>query len=338
MPDVWMDVDSSITAAPVNILPLLDDTDFKTIEAAVAYNAAGMALKWNFVTTAGVMTQTAVTPTTAGVHDWTNKGAGMYSLEIPASAGTINNDTEGVGWFTGVATGVLPWRGPMIGFRAAAINNSLIDGATLDVNITAMAAGVVTSATIAADAITDAKVASDVTIASVTGSVGSVTGAVGSVTGAVGSVTGAVGSVTGAVGSIAAGGISAASFAAGAIDAAAIAADAIGASELAADAVTEIQSGLATAASISALNNLSAAQINAEIVDALDVDTYAELTAVPSAATTIRRMIQFAYLGVRNRKTQTAVEARLYANDGTTVVATSTLSDDGTTAVIGTQS
>lgn len=68
---------------------------------------------------------------------------------------------------------------------------------------------------------------------------------------------------------IADGAIDAATFATGAITAAAIAADAIGASELAADAVTEIQSGLATAASISALNNLSAAQVNAEVDIAL---------------------------------------------------------------------
>ncbi|MER9814293.1 hypothetical protein [Mesorhizobium sp. M0129] len=103
-----------------------------------------------------------------------------------------------------------------------------------------------------------------------TGSVGSVSGAVGSVAGAVGSVTGNVGgNVTGSVGSVAAGGITAASFAAGAIDSTAIAADAIGSSELAASAVTEIQTGLATAASIAALNNLSAAQVNAEADTAL---------------------------------------------------------------------
>lgn len=53
------------------------------------------------------------------------------------------------------------------------------------------------------------------------------------------------------------------------VTAAAIAANAIGASELAADAVTEIQSGLATAASIAALNNLSAAQVNSECDTAL---------------------------------------------------------------------
>lgn len=73
-------------------------------------------------------------------------------------------------------------------------------------NLPAITAGWLTAAGIAADAITDAKVAADVTIASVTGAVGSVTGAVGSVTGAVGSVTGNVGgNVVGSVASVTAG-------------------------------------------------------------------------------------------------------------------------------------
>ena len=110
MADIWMDVDIAIGECPVNLMPLIDDTDFKTIEDAVLYSAP--TLIWHFVTTAGVQTETAVTPTTAGVHDWTDQGtSGCYALEIPASGGTINNDTEGFGWFTGVATGVLPWRG-----------------------------------------------------------------------------------------------------------------------------------------------------------------------------------------------------------------------------------
>jgi hypothetical protein len=75
--------------------------------------------------------------------------------------------------------------------------------------------------------------------------VASVTGAVGSVTGAVGSVTGNVGgNVTGSVGSVAAGGITASS----------IATDAIDSDAIAASAVTEIQSGLATAASLSSVD------------------------------------------------------------------------------------
>lgn len=124
MPDIWMNVDAALAEVPVNILPLIDDTDFKTRETGITYDQAGMDLVWNFVTAAGAFTQTAVTPTTSGDYDWTNQGDGMYTIEIPASGGSsINNDTEGFGWFTGICTGVLAWRGPVIGFRAAAHND-----------------------------------------------------------------------------------------------------------------------------------------------------------------------------------------------------------------------
>jgi hypothetical protein len=129
-------VDTAVVVL-ANVLPLTDDTDFKTIETAVAYNAAGMSLKWNFVTTAGIASQTAVTPTTGGVYDWTHLGGGMYSIEIPASDGaSINNDTEGYGWFTGVATGVLLWGSPIYTFGPANSVNSLVAGSdSLDVNL-----------------------------------------------------------------------------------------------------------------------------------------------------------------------------------------------------------
>ncbi len=126
MPAMWMDVDAALAAVPVNLVALIDDADFKSREESVTYDQAGMDLVWNFVTTGGAYTQTAVTPTTSGVYDWTNKGNGMYSIEIPASGGgSINNDTEGFGWFTGFATGILPWTGPVIGFRAAGLNDKL---------------------------------------------------------------------------------------------------------------------------------------------------------------------------------------------------------------------
>lgn len=126
--EIWVNVDTAMTV-PVNLMSLIDDTDFKTRETGIAYNQAGMDLVWNFQTTAGVTSQTAVTPTTGGNYDWTNSGDGMYKIEIPASGGaSINNDAEGSGWFTGICDGVLAWRGPLIGFRAAELNNSLIDG------------------------------------------------------------------------------------------------------------------------------------------------------------------------------------------------------------------
>jgi len=138
MPEIYLDVDSALSEVPVNVMPLVDDTDFKSREIAIAYDASGMDLRWNFVTSAGAYTSTAVTPTSGGDYDWAHQGDGMYSIEIPASGGaSINNDTEGYGWFSGVATGVLPWRGPVIGFRSSSLNNALMDGgAVLDTNTT----------------------------------------------------------------------------------------------------------------------------------------------------------------------------------------------------------
>lgn len=136
MPDLWCDVDAAVTV-PVNILPLCDDVDFKTVEEAIVYNFAGLSVQWNFQTSTA-FTCVAVTPTTGGDTDWIEPLAnvGMYSIEIPASGGsTINNDTEGVGWFTGKATGVLPWRGPTIGFRRAALNDLFRDGGTASTNL-----------------------------------------------------------------------------------------------------------------------------------------------------------------------------------------------------------
>ena len=173
MPDLYVDVDTAVVV-PVNILPLCDDTDFKTIETAVVYNSAGMALQWNFVTAAGATSCVAVTPTTAGVYDWSEPLAdvGMYAIEIPASGGaSANNDTEGCGWFTGKATGVLPWRGPTIHFASALINDAR-DGTDAQqvhaVEITnglitaaAIADGAIDAATFAAGAVNAAAVAAD---------------------------------------------------------------------------------------------------------------------------------------------------------------------------------
>jgi len=130
MDELWMDVDAALSEVPVNLFSLIDDTDFKTREESVTFNQAGLDLLWNFITSAGSFTQTAVTPTdTAGNYDWVNQGNGMYTIEIPASGGaSINNNTEGFGWFSGFATGILPWRGPVIGFRAAGLNDGLVEG------------------------------------------------------------------------------------------------------------------------------------------------------------------------------------------------------------------
>ena len=116
-----------------------------------------------------------------------------------------------------------------------------------------------------------------------------------------------------------------------AITAAKIATDAIDAASIAADAITEIQSGLATAAGVSALNDLSTAEVNAEVVDALSTDTYAELGAVPAATATLADKITWLYMLSRNAQTQTSTTKTLRNDANSADVGTSSVSDNGTT-------
>jgi len=129
----------------------------------------------------------------------------------PGTAGTPDVNTKLVGGQTASAAGAVTFPGTIA--STTNITAGTLTTVTTLTNLPAITAGWLTATGIAADAITDAKVAADVTIASVTGAVGSVTGAVGSVTGNVG------GNVTGSVGSIAAAGIAANSFAAAALNA-----------------------------------------------------------------------------------------------------------------------
>lgn len=139
---------------------------------------------------------------------------------------------------------------------------------------------------------------------------------------------------------------------AGTVTAAAVATDAIDADALAADAIAEINATVDTAladydgpthaelvseinavqADIAALENLSAAEVNAEVVDALSVDTYAEPgQGDPAATASLKDKIGFLYKAWRNRITQTNSQYSLYADDGSTVDQKAATSDDGTT-------
>lgn len=276
MPDMWLDTDTAVVV-PVNKFPLKDSTDFVTTEEAIVYNSAGMDLTWMFTTTAGATTATAVTPTTGGNYDWgepiANKG--MYTIEIPASGGaSINNDTEGFGYFVGHCTGVLSWISPVFGFRSATMNDLMVDGTetfvtdaelwsygtrtltaldedttTIDLNgttigtvsaVTAISAGGITAASFAAGAI-DATAIADAAIDAATFAAGAITAAAVA-DGAIDA--GAIADNAIDAGAIATGAITSAKFAAGAITAASIATDAIDADALAADAVTEIANGV----------------------------------------------------------------------------------------------
>jgi hypothetical protein len=108
-----------------------------------------------------------------------------------------------------------------------------------------------------------------------------------------------------------------------------LAANTVTASALAADAVTEIQSGLATAASITALNNLSAAQVNAEVLDVLNTDTFAQPAGVPSATVTLAEKIGRLYQMATSEMTVTATARTFYTFAGAALWK-QTLADDGT--------
>lgn len=140
--------------------------------------------------------------------------------------------------------------------------------------------------------------------------------------------------------------------------------DVLTSTALATSAVTEIQSGLATQASvntiddfldtevaailaavdteiaaiqsaIAALNNLSAAQVNAEVLDVLTVDTCAEITSIPAAATNLANMICALYAISFNEINETATLQTLRNRADTATIGTASVTDDATTAVRG---
>jgi len=140
------------TAIVMVVGPLIDDTDFKSLEGAIVYNAAGMNVSLIVEKTDGTSAVTTITLTTGGTSDWTNKGNGYYEVEITAA----QNAEEGIGYIRGVCTGVLPFESAHYDIVKANVYDSLIKGTdVLHVDITqcggsAVAAGAIPNA--AADA------------------------------------------------------------------------------------------------------------------------------------------------------------------------------------------
>jgi len=100
--------------------------------------------------------------------------------------------------------------------------------------------------------------------------------------------------------------------------------------DLIVDGILE-DTGTTLPATLAALNNLSAAQVNAEVVDALATDTYAELAGVPAATSTLADKINWLFALARNKRTQTGTTATLRNDGDTASISTATVSDDGTT-------
>lgn len=89
-------------------------------------------------------------------------------------------------------------------------------------------------------------------------------------------------------------------------------------------------------AAFAALNDLNAAQVNAEMVDVMNGDVYAEPPqGAPLATATLAAKIGYLYKAFRNRLTQTATTLRIYNDAGVVVDQRATVGDDGVTYTRG---
>ena len=87
---------------------------------------------------------------------------------------------------------------------------------------------------------------------------------------------------------------------------------------------------------LTAPNNLSAADVNTEVVDGLNGDVYAEPPqGAPLATATLAAKISYLYKAFRNRLTQDATTLRIYNDAGAVVDQRATVADDGVTYTRG---
>jgi hypothetical protein len=84
--------------------------------------------------------------------------------------------------------------------------------------------------------------------------------------------------------------------------------------------------------SIGSLGSTAKSDVNAEVVDAINTDTYGEPgQGAPGATLSLVAKVGYLYKGWRNKSTQTASQYSLYADDASTVDQKASVADDGTT-------
>lgn len=85
-----------------------------------------------------------------------------------------------------------------------------------------------------------------------------------------------------------------------------------------------------------ALTTSAKAEVNAEVLDVINVDTYAEPPqGAPPASPTIRQMCHYPYKFERNKKTMTSSQLSFFADDATTVDHKAAVSDASGTTTVG---
>ncbi len=96
------------------------------------------------------------------------------------------------------------------------------------------------------------------------------------------------------------------------------------------DAVVTDATGINVATDINNLNDISTAQVNAEVLDVLDTDTFGEPTGVPPASASITDKLGYVYMGLRNKITVTSTK-KTFFDDSDNAEWEKDLSDDGST-------
>ena len=86
---------------------------------------------------------------------------------------------------------------------------------------------------------------------------------------------------------------------------------------------------------ISALNDISTAQVNAEVVDAIATDARSEPGSVPAANASMAAKVDWLFALARNKITQTSSTQTLRNDADSGSIATASVSDDGTTFTRG---
>lgn len=82
------------------------------------------------------------------------------------------------------------------------------------------------------------------------------------------------------------------------------------------------------ATDIAALNDISTSDVNAQVVGVIRTDTVAEpAQGAPPATTTLQKKIDYLYTVLRNKQKSNATTITIYADDGTTELMRTTVSD-----------
>jgi hypothetical protein len=307
--------------------------EFGIPAAAIAASADGVDFAFSGVTDVmfsdmrveilGADPRSSATPNVNVISIASQTASAAATVVFPATLASTSNVTT-VGAVSGAVGSVTGNVGGNVVGSVASVTGDV--GGNLTGNVGGNVAGSVGSVTGAVGSVTGNLGGNVVgTVASVVGNVGgNVVGSVGSVTGAVGSVTGAVGSVTGNVGGNVTGSVGSVTGAVGSVT-----------GNVGGNVVGSVAS---VTAAVSVTGDLSAtmkASVNAEVLDVLVTDTFAEPSAPPAATASLKDKIGWNAALSRNKIEQTATTQLVKADDGTTTIGTATVSDDGTTATRG---